>query len=921
MVVEGAGGEVVSWGASFSGDGGSNNVEEYRGLLAGLLDVKERRHSLFDLIVVVGDSRLIIDQMQGKCNVGKKLCHLHKQAMDTLVGMKAIFRWIPREINEAADAMTHVARENKDLFDPCMGKSEEEWKRILKPLFLGFNGFIEIVGKTQNDHDCMSEAWQLARYNAHGKMIRAFGLMKGDRSYYSLSIGNSIYETVNDGITSTIHTGEEGKSRWNRVDGTIIGRKINDVQDMNDIAVATTSQLQKLKWNLPSLIRNLRNEDVQRPNPNLNPEVYMECLTGYPELNKIVEIARDGVEVMMKPNFRAPRPWKPNFVRNEESIQLVIKEFQKLFNAGRGILLEAQVVGKKIGSIVVSPVGAVPKGGKPMTEALRVIGGLSTPGERSINKSTDMQIPDAKFGKILEIADRILELRWNNPVGTEILALNADIDSAFYQIPVAAGSVGLFALVIPGTNLMWIPFALTFGWMGSPGFFAVFVKGVRWFQRNGGSMVGKVWKAFHCFIWVDDIVIIEPNLGDRLVLAEQRLREGVDIVFGSVGWKKEKFQTWTSKWESLGLIWNTKTCTVEMTKSKLLGAAEILEEIEFMESIPLKAVQSILGKLRHLSSCVPVAKAFVQRLQVLVNDAVRNEEDWIFNFKLCRQDIQFWIKHLKEVDFSAWPLEAFGTSGTASAVWTCGVLNHRPMVYWNGKECSLLFEGRPNVTLEGYIWLVWRATWKWMDMIRQMGIRVPLIILLVPSVAWAEAINKGNAVRLGAQEALRALASLQMRQRIWFKAVSWGKWGNAVPSRWSRYVRRSNNTNGLQIERSLENWMNLQICSLCRRCATRLDRHTRAAGDLGLSVQWPLEDQYGYTIYQKTGRPWLLSDTFHINSKSRKIHGPQSRDIFQQCDGCTERTITWNWSKTTPCSPWWVVDASDGGRSLNHGNL
>ena len=61
-------------------------------------------------------------------------------------------------------------------------------------------------------------------------------------------------------------------------------------------------------------------------------------------------------------------------------------------------------------------------------------------------------------------------------------------------------------------------------------------------------------------------------------------------------------------------------------------AADILEEIVDLKVIPLKAVQSKLGKLRHLSSCVPVAKAFVQRLQTMVNDAEIKHEKIISGF-------------------------------------------------------------------------------------------------------------------------------------------------------------------------------------------------------------------------------------------------------------------------------------------------
>ena len=374
-----------------------------------------------------------------------------------------------------------------------------------------FIDFIEIVGKDQVDHDCMNESWEISKVNAYRKFKRNFDLMRGDRSYFNSHLKRWIPAGTEGSPSSTVNVGEEHLSKWNKppIDHVNMPQASN-VMDMYDIAENTTRTLQRMKWKLPKLIRNLRQEQLQLPNPYIRPDLYQQELTGYPELETIMKIARDGVEVKMNNAFRAPRPWEPNFVR-KESQDLVINEFLKLFNAGRGILLNAKEIKDEIKSVVVSPVGAVPKGNKPMSEALRVIGGLSTPGERSINRNTETTIPDAKFGKIQEIADRILELKWTHPKGTEIMALNADIDSAFYQIPVSADSVGLFALVIPGTSIMYIPYALTFGWKGSPGFFAVFVKGVRWHQRFGGSYIGHVWIPFHCFIWVDDIIIIEPD--------------------------------------------------------------------------------------------------------------------------------------------------------------------------------------------------------------------------------------------------------------------------------------------------------------------------------------------------------------------------------------------------------------------------
>ena len=258
VLVEGAGGDIVSWGAMFSGDGGSNNVEEYRGLLAGLLDVKERRKTIFDLVVVVGDSKLVIDQMRGKCNVGEKLCHLYQQALDTIVGMKTIFRWIPREINEGADTMTHVARDNKDLFEPCDGKSKTEWISILKPLFRSFNEFLEIVGKNQDEHDLMEEVWELSKYNAYGKMKRSFNLMKGDRAYFSTHECRSIRDGIMEEASNTCHTGEEQMERWNVEHHQINSKILYNVNDMMTRADETTLELESLKWKLPKLIKKMR---------------------------------------------------------------------------------------------------------------------------------------------------------------------------------------------------------------------------------------------------------------------------------------------------------------------------------------------------------------------------------------------------------------------------------------------------------------------------------------------------------------------------------------------------------------------------------------------------------------------------------------------------------------------------------------
>ncbi|ETN01503.1 hypothetical protein PPTG_17228 [Phytophthora nicotianae INRA-310] len=52
-------------------------------------------------------------------------------------------------------------------------------------------------------------------------------------------------------------------------------------------------------------------------------------------------------------------------------------------------------------------------------------------------------------------------------------------------------------------------------------------------------------EPFWIFQWVDDIVLVEVDIGDRLQKAEKRLRDGVKLVFGSDGRHEGKFTTWS----------------------------------------------------------------------------------------------------------------------------------------------------------------------------------------------------------------------------------------------------------------------------------------------------------------------------------------------------------------------------------------
>jgi len=100
-------GNVLAQRAKHIGNA-TNNVAEYRGLLAGLEVVAERFPK--SRVHVRLDSKLIVEQMTGRWKIKHPaMRELALQARDLLSERDVEFEWVPREENEAADALANAA--------------------------------------------------------------------------------------------------------------------------------------------------------------------------------------------------------------------------------------------------------------------------------------------------------------------------------------------------------------------------------------------------------------------------------------------------------------------------------------------------------------------------------------------------------------------------------------------------------------------------------------------------------------------------------------------------------------------------------------------------------------------------------------------------------------------------------------------
>ncbi len=111
------------------GRGMTNNVAEYHALIQGLNCVKQRAEK-GDTVSVIGDSQLVIRQMTGAYKVRSQniipLFARAKKLRNQLrgKGVRVRFKWVPRDENAVADALSHAAfeeycKEKGYLFRAC----------------------------------------------------------------------------------------------------------------------------------------------------------------------------------------------------------------------------------------------------------------------------------------------------------------------------------------------------------------------------------------------------------------------------------------------------------------------------------------------------------------------------------------------------------------------------------------------------------------------------------------------------------------------------------------------------------------------------------------------------------------------------------------------------------------------------------
>lgn len=105
----------------------TNNVAEYRGLIAGLAEAA--RLGATEVSVSM-DSKLVVEQMSGRWKVKHPdLITLYRQAATAAMQFEAVdYKWIPRERNKHADRLANEAMDRASGIEPKAPKKPKETK-------------------------------------------------------------------------------------------------------------------------------------------------------------------------------------------------------------------------------------------------------------------------------------------------------------------------------------------------------------------------------------------------------------------------------------------------------------------------------------------------------------------------------------------------------------------------------------------------------------------------------------------------------------------------------------------------------------------------------------------------------------------------------------------------------------------------
>ena len=242
---------------------------------------------------------------------------------------------------------------------------------------------------------------------------------------------------------------------------------------------------------------------------------------------------------------------------------------------------------------------------------------------------------------IKDIAEHVIALKKSYP-NVPIKCTKRDINSAFRQIRLHPDAASLFATEFQGSTLglnydIIVGYlVLPFGWTGAPGVFASIAEIITRFH-NLSSPANPLWAGDHPFqshLFVDDGILIEPDIAGRLEQSATTWECGSFLVIGNDALNEEKLRI-EGEWKSLHIILgyevDFENFTITLPSEKIIGAQVLLQSPCFTPGnrlLSLHDVQELRGNMTHWQGANHIWRFLAEPINRMLSYA-DSTETWI----------------------------------------------------------------------------------------------------------------------------------------------------------------------------------------------------------------------------------------------------------------------------------------------------
>ena len=357
--------------------------------------------------------------------------------------------------------------------------------------------------------------------------------------------------------------------------------------------------------------------------------------------------------------------------RTKESIALFAEDIEYQVKAGFCKVYQwDELKNLRPANLKISPVAVVPQVGRRGRIILDLsfpvyqdLDGVVTITQESVNDTTVLQAPSVPVKEIGRVLPRLLQYMRDTPVGLHILFCKLDISDGFWRLTVRPEDSFNFAYVLPQKEgepvRIVVPSAVQMGWVESPSLFCTVTECARDITQH--LVDANVNLPPHPFeaqmniqhvplraraevpskllqVYVDDFCYASTEAKDGCHIPRIRRASihGIHSVFpqpevtGHVDGKepisgpklKKGDGNFTSEKEMVGFILDGIKRTIQLPQTK---AAAYIKEIHLTlrrTSVPLKARQTLVGKLRHASIILPAARGFFTPINAAMQGGV-----------------------------------------------------------------------------------------------------------------------------------------------------------------------------------------------------------------------------------------------------------------------------------------------------------